>query len=176
VELSRFLWRTAVGAFLLLASLAHGAGLDLDGRVVGVHDGDTVTLLDGERVQHRIRIAGIDAPERGQPFGTAARESLAGLVYGKHVAAHCRKRDRYGRDVCNLFVEARDVGLEQVRTGRAWWYRAYAREQSRADRASYEAAEAEARSAARGLWRDPSPQAPWAWRRQHAPGRKPASA
>jgi endonuclease YncB( thermonuclease family) len=158
-----------VGALLFLAALAHGRALELEGRVVGVHDGDTVTLLDGARVQHRIRIAGIDAPERGQPFGTAARESLAHLVYGKRVAAHCHKRDRYGRDVCALFVEAQDVGLEQVRIGLAWWYRAYAREQSLADRASYEAAEAEARSAGRGLWRDPSPQAPWAWRRRHAP-------
>jgi endonuclease YncB( thermonuclease family) len=163
-------WSTALAVFFLVASLAHGR--ELEGRVVAVHDGDTITLLDGAQTRHRVRIAGIDAPESGQPFGTTAKESLARLVYGERVEADCHKRDRFGREVCRVFVETHDVGLELVRGGFAWWYREYAREQSPRDRASYEAAEAEARSARRGLWRDPQPQAPWAWRRQHAPGRK----
>jgi endonuclease YncB( thermonuclease family) len=171
-----FRCHAAAAALLLVASLAHGRVLELEGRVVAVHDGDTVTLLDGMRVQHRVRIAGIDAPERGQPFGTSARENLARLVHGRRVAAHCHKRDCFGRDVCNVFVEARDVGLEQVREGLAWWYREYAREQRVEDRASYSAAEGEARSARRGLWRDANPQAPWAWRRQNGAGRKAAPA
>ncbi len=171
-----FRCHAAAAALLLVASLAQGRVLELEGRVVAVHDGDTVTLLDGMRVQHRVRIAGIDAPERHQPFGTSARENLARLVHGRHVAAHCHKRDRFGRDVCNVFVEARDVGLEQVRDGLAWWYREYAGEQCREDRASYAAAEGEARSARRGLWGDPNPQAPWAWRRQNGPGRRAAPA
>jgi hypothetical protein len=94
---------------------------------VAVHDGDTVTVLDGERVQHRVRIAGIDAPEKGQPFGEAAKEGLSRLVQGKQVEARCRKHDRYGREVCALFVGTQDIGLEQVRSGLAWWYREYAR-------------------------------------------------
>jgi len=171
-----FRCHAAAAALLLLASLAHGRSLALEGQVIAVHDGDTVTLLDGTQVQHRVRIAGIDAPERGQPFGTSAKENLARLVHGRRVEAHCHKRDRFGRDVCNVFVEARDVGLEQVRNGLAWWYREYAREQRLEDRANYEAAEGEARSARRGLWRDPNPQAPWAWRRQNGPGRKAAPA
>jgi endonuclease YncB( thermonuclease family) len=171
-----FRCHTAAAALLLAASLAHGQALQVEGQVVAVHDGDTVTLLDGRRVQHRVRIAGIDAPERGQPFGTSARENLARLVHGRRVEARCHKRDRFGREVCSVFVAARDVGLEQVRDGLAWWYREYAREQRLEDRASYAAAEEEARSARRGLWRDANPQAPWAWRRQNGPGRRAAPA
>ncbi len=171
---SPFARGAAVAALLLLASLGHAGQLELEGEIVAVHDGDTVMLLDAGRAQHRVRLAGIDAPEHGQPFGATAKDALARLVHGRRVAARCHKRDRYGREVCSLFVEARDVGLEQIRNGLAWWYREYAREQTVADRASYAAAEAEARSAGRGLWRDPRPQAPWAWRRQHAPGRDAA--
>ena len=160
VRRSLFCCHAAVAALCLFASLAHGRVLELEGRVVAVHDGDTVTLLDGMQVEHRVRIAGIDAPERGQPFGTSAKENLARLMHGRRVAAHCHKRDRFGRDVCSVLVGGRDVGLEQVRNGLAWWYREYAREQRAEARASYEAAEGEARSARRGLWHDASPQAP----------------
>ena len=141
---------------------------EVGGSVVAVQDGDTVTVLDGERVPHRIRIAGIDAPEKGQAFGQAAKERLARLVHGRHVEARCPKRDRYGREVCSVFLGTRDVGLEQVRGGYAWWYRDYAREQTLDDRANYEAAENDARQARRGLWFDPTPQPPAAFRRQQA--------
>ncbi len=135
--------------------------------MVAVQDGDTVTILDADRVQHRVRIAGIDAPEKSQAFGEAAKQSLARLVHGQRVDAHCPKRDRYGREVCSVYLGARDVGLEQVRSGYAWWYREYAREQAPGDRAAYEAAESDARQARRGLWTDPAPQPPSAFRRQH---------
>lgn len=153
------------GALGATAAFAH----DFDGRVVGVQDGDTVTVLDGANQQHRIRIAGIDAPEKAQAFGASAKENLARLAFGKHADVRCSKRDRYGREVCNIYVGALDVGLEQVRSGQAWWYREYAREQSPEDRKIYEAAEAEARGARRGLWREAAPTAPWDWRR-HARG------
>ena len=148
VRRSLFRCHVAAAALCLLAPLAHGRSLALEGQVIAVHDGDTVTLLDGTQVQHRVRIAGIDAPERGQPFGMSAKESLARLAHGRRVEAHCHKRDRFGREVCNVFVEGRDVGLEQVRNGLAWWYREYAREQRLEDRTSYEAAEG--RRGARG--------------------------
>lgn len=157
-----------LGAAVLAVALA-GAGAqarDLEGKVVAVHDGDTVTLLDGSRQQHRIRIAGIDAPEKAQAYGEVSKQGLARLAFGKQAEVRCNKRDRYGREVCGLFVGARDVGLEQVRNGHAWWYRDYAREQSPEDRRVYEAAEAEARDLRRGLWRDAAPTAPWDWRRQ----------
>jgi len=154
-------------AALAAAAVAHAH--DVGGRVVAIQDGDTVTILDADRVQHRVRIAGIDAPEKSQAFGEAAKQSLAHLVHGQRVDAHCPKRDRYGREVCSVYLGTRDVGLEQVRAGYAWWYREYAREQTPDDRASYEAAEAEAREARRGLWTDPAPQPPSAFRRQHKP-------
>ena len=164
--------------FLRIVVLAGALGAaayagDFDGRVVGIQDGDTVTVLDGTK-QHRIRIAGIDAPEKAQPFGESAKEHLARLAFGKQADVRCNKRDRYGREVCSVYVGARDVGLEQVRSGHAWWYREYAREQSLEDRKVYSAAEAEARGAHRGLWRDAAPTAPWDWRR-HARGGEQAT-
>jgi endonuclease YncB( thermonuclease family) len=168
----RFL-QILVLAGALGATAVHGR--DFDGRVVGIQDGDTVTVLDSARLQHRVRIAGIDAPEKAQAFGTTAKENLARLAFGKQAEVRCNKRDRYGREVCSVYVGALDVGLEQVRGGYAWWFREYAREQSPEDRKSYAAAESEARAARRGLWRDAGPIAPWDWRRQ-ARGADQASA
>jgi endonuclease YncB( thermonuclease family) len=160
------IFSSAAVALALAVASAATLARELDGRVVGIQDGDTLTVLHVTKQQHRVRIAGIDAPEKSQAFGEAARENLARLAFGKHVEVRCGKRDRYGRDVCNVYSGGRDVGLEQVRGGYAWWYREYAREQSADERGAYEAAEREAREARRGLWREPMPTAPWAWRRQ----------
>jgi endonuclease YncB( thermonuclease family) len=151
-------------AGVLGASAAHGR--DFGGRVVGIQDGDTITVLDATKQPHRVRIASIDAPEKAQAFGESAKENLSRLAFGKQADVRCGKRDRYGREVCSVYVDARDLGLEQVRSGHAWWFREYAREQSVDDRKVYEAAESEARDARRGLWRDATPVAPWDWRRQ----------
>jgi endonuclease YncB( thermonuclease family) len=137
----------------------------LTGRVVKIADGDTLTLLTPDQRQHRIRLAGIDAPERKQPFGNRSRQNLAKLAHGKQVSADCPKRDRYGREVCKVYVGGEDVGLRQIYDGLAWWYRAYAHEQSSEDRQRYEFAEREARSRRWGLWADPSPAPPWKWRK-----------
>src|SRR5262245_79860 len=117
----------------LLAWLLAAGVYAAEGRVVSVQDGDTITVLK-EDWRHRGRIAGIDAPEKGQPFGEAAKQSLVQLTAGQIVDVRCHKQDRYGRDVCSVFVGTRDVGLEQVRLGYAWWYRDYAREQSATER------------------------------------------
>lgn len=82
------------------------------GTVVGIADGDTLTLLDGGKTTHRIRIDGIDAPERTQPYGQRARKSLADLAHGRSARAECPKSDRYGRAVCRVLVDGVDVGLE----------------------------------------------------------------
>jgi endonuclease YncB( thermonuclease family) len=156
--------QAVVLAAALGATAAHGR--DFDGRVIGIQDGDTVTVLDVAKQQRRIRIAGIDAPEKAQAFGASAKENLSRLAFGKRADVRCNKRDRYGREVCIVYVDARDLGIEQVRSGHAWWFREYAREQSPEDRKIYEAAETEARGARRGLWRDGTPTAPWDWRRQ----------
>jgi endonuclease YncB( thermonuclease family) len=80
--------------------------------------------------------------------------------------AECHKRDRYGREVCKVLDRSRDVGLEQIRAGYAWWYHAYAKEQSAEDRERYELAEQEAKAKKVGLWRDPDPVPPWQWQRR----------
>lgn len=135
------------------------------GTVVAIADGDTLTLLDGAHRTHRIRLDGIDAPERKQPYGQRARESLAALTHGRSATADCEKIDRYGRDVCRVTVDGVDVGLEQLRRGLAWHYLRYAHEQTAAARAAYSQAEIEAKREHSGLWstRDPTP--PWDFRR-----------
>jgi endonuclease YncB( thermonuclease family) len=137
----------------------------VEGLVVGVADGDLITILDLDRRQHKIRFSGIDAPERGQPSGFRSKENLSKLIYDRNVLAECGKRDRYGREVCKVLEGSRDVGLEQIRAGYAWWYRTYASEQSPEDRERYESAEREAKGKKVGLWRDPNPAPPWEWRR-----------
>ena len=142
--------------------------------VVRIADGDTVTIVTADKQQHRIRIAGIDAPEKGQPYGDRARQNLAQMVYGKDVTLQCHKTDRYKRKVCKVMVQPADcptcgqtldVGLAQIAVGLAWWYRAYAREQSVEDRGRYESDELESRLRKRGLWALPDAVPPWEWRR-----------
>ena len=153
---------------LLLAVSSLTAWADvLEGRVVGIADGDTLTLLDANRQQHRIRLAGIDAPEKGQPFGQRSKQHLADLAFGKDAMADCYKTDRYGRDVCNVYVNGKDVGLAQLDAGLAWWYRKYAHEQHPKDRVDYESAEDRAAADRIGLWEDKSPVPPWEWRHGH---------
>lgn len=137
----------------------------LTGRVVSVADGDTFTVLDSTRTQHRIRLQGIDAPERRQPYSNVSRQHLAELVAGKTVTVNRAKRDRYGRIVGTVLVDGRDVGLEQVRAGLAWHYKYYQMEQTPGDRARYAHAEEQARARRVGLWQEPNAIAPWEYRR-----------
>lgn len=142
----------------------------LQGLVVAVQDGDTLTVLDESKVQHRVRLAGIDAPEKGQPFGQRSKEGLSNLTYMRHASVEWRKHDRYGRVVGKVVVDGRDVNLAQVAYGLAWHYTAYAKEQAPADRISYSEAEAEARGHHLGLWKDASPTPPWEYRRAKREG------
>lgn len=142
----------------------------LVGRVVGVADGDTVTVLDADKVQHKIRLAGIDAPEKSQPFGNRSKVSLSDLVFSKDVTVEVVKKDRYGREVGKIFVGRLDANLEQVRRGFAWHYKAYQREQSLDDREAYDQAEMEARTSKRGLWLDVDPVPPWEFRKSKRGG------
>jgi endonuclease YncB( thermonuclease family) len=143
------------------------------GRVVGVSDGDTITVLDASNAQHKIRLAGIDAPEKAQPFGQRSKESLSRLVFQKEVEIAWSKRDRYGRILGKVMVQSPDcrtcpktldAGQAQISVGMAWWYRKYAMEQSPEDRGRYEFEEREAKARRVGLWQDPDPIAPWDWR------------
>lgn len=153
----------AVIAFTLLASAA-GAGT-LTGRVVGIADGDTLTVLDATKTRHRIRLVGIDAPEKSQPFGQACKKSLSDLAYNRAVAVESKKLDKYGRAIGKVLVDGQDANLEQVRRGCGWHYKQYQNEQSLDDRLSYNAAEEAARKDRVGLWSDPKPVPPWEWRK-----------
>lgn len=150
---------------LLLALISEYAWAEnIAGRVVGVADGDTITVLDSTNQQHKIRLAGIDAPEKNQPWGQASKQSMSDQVFDRQVIVETGKRDRYGREVGKVLVDGRDANLEQIKRGLAWHYKKYEREQPAADRPVYATAEIEARSARRGLWADSSPMPPWEWR------------
>jgi endonuclease YncB( thermonuclease family) len=136
----------------------------LMGQVIHVADGDTVTVLDDTRTQYKIRLAGIDAPEKKQAFGQRSKESLSDLVFSKSVTVETDKRDKYGREIGKVLVDGVDANLEQVKRGMAWHYKAYEREQPQLDRKVYAEAENEARAARRGLWADSEPVPPWDFR------------
>jgi endonuclease YncB( thermonuclease family) len=138
----------------------------LVGRIIGVSDGDTLTLLDAGKQTHKIRLSGVDAPEKKQAYGQQSKLNLSNLAYGHEATADCPKRDRYRRPVCLVTVAGKDVGLQQIHQGLAWWYRTYAHEQRAQDRRGYERAEQMAREKRVGLWREKDPKAPWEWRRE----------
>lgn len=142
---------------------------ELVGHVVGVLDGDTIDVLTPTKTQVRVRLAGIDAPEKGQAFGNVAKKELSDLVFGKQVTVEWRKKDRYGRTVGKVIVDGVDANLKMVEAGLAWHYKQYAREQSPADRASYDRAEEDARATGIGLWGDKQPVPPWEFRKEPAP-------
>jgi endonuclease YncB( thermonuclease family) len=136
------------------------------GKVINVADGDSITVLDANNTQHKIRLAGIDAPERRQAFGNVSTQSLAEQVAGQFVVVEWDKVDRYGRKVGKVLLAGRDRNLEQIKRGLAWHYKQYQREQSPTDQQAYAAAEADARAARLGLWRDPEQVPPWGFRRK----------
>jgi endonuclease YncB( thermonuclease family) len=163
-------------ALLILGTSIANAQV-LTGYVVSISDGDTLTLLV-ERQQHRIRIAGIDAPEHFQPYGNRSRTNLSRYAFNQDAKAECYKHDIYGRDVCTVWVRpygcrdcklTLDVGLAQVTDGMAWWDRNHVNEQSAEDRGSYESAETMAKLRRLGLWADTKPVPPWVWRHALAP-------
>jgi endonuclease YncB( thermonuclease family) len=128
---------------------------------VGITDGDTLSVLrDGKAA--KVRLWGIDTPEKAQAFGTRARQFASELVFGQTVTVTVRDTDRYGRLVADVILpDGRSLNRELVAAGMAWWYRQYAK-----DDATLAKLEAEAKAAKRGLWSDPHAIAPWTWRRQ----------
>lgn len=154
--------QTAVRVVALLlagsVSWAQAADPPAAGRVVAIADGDTLTVLDDANAQHKIRISGIDAPEKSQPFGTAARRRLGELVAGQTVALEVRGRDKYGRTLARVAIKGQDIGEQLVGEGLAWHYKRFDND------AALAAAEAKARAARRGLWSDKEPVPPWEWR------------
>ena len=170
-------WLRQVGAAALLIVAQVAAAETRTCLVVGVSDGDTVTARCGKPgayEQVKVRLSGIDAPEKRQPYGERARQALAAFVFQRWVRLDCPKTDRYGRSICSVWVapnsapdgpKTLDAGLAMVTQGMAWWYRTYALDQAPQARGQYGFAEQEARAKRVGLWRDASPMPPWEWRR-----------
>jgi endonuclease YncB( thermonuclease family) len=156
--------------FILLAILGVSSAWAeaVTGIVIGISDGDTLTLLDQHHDQHKVRLAGIDAPEKRQDFGQRAKQNLSAMAYGQQATVEGRKIDRYGRLIGKVIVGGTDVNLRQIEMGLAWHYKAYEREQMPGDRLAYAAAENAARSLRRGLWASPQPTPPWEFRRERA--------
>jgi len=139
------------------------------GQVNRIDDGDTIAVVTNAGQQEVIRLAGIDAPESGQPFGAQSTENLAKLVSGKAVTLDCTGEVSYGRLVCKVLLpNGDDVDLDQVKVGLAWHYKQYQSEQSPQDRAAYAAAEDAARKARVGLWSDSNPVQPQDYRHHTA--------
>jgi endonuclease YncB( thermonuclease family) len=159
---------------LVLAAPARAA--ELRGKVVGVSDGDTITVLDAARTTHKVRLAGIDAPESGQAYGARSKQQLSALVYGKPVIVIWHRRDRYKRIIGQVLQPApgecapageecvKDVGLALIESGLAWHYRRFQNEQTASDRERYARAEQTARARREGLWKESSPVPPWEYR------------
>ncbi len=148
---------------LLIALLVatHGAGAQtVTGKVVSVHDGDTITVLVDRR-QVKVRLAEIDAPELGQAFGARSRQALAAMCAGKDAQVIDRGKDRYERTIGRVICAGVDANAEQVRRGWAWVFIRYAPKNS-----PLYSVEAEARAEKRGLWADPEPVPPWEWRKR----------
>ncbi len=133
----------------------------MHGTCIRITDGDTATVLVQGQEQVRIRFWGIDSPEKGQPFGTQARQKLAELIFGKHVRVDVVEYDRYGRSIGKVHVGNLYANLEMIRCGMAWHYREYAPYDT-----ELSAAECEARSKRIGIWSHAHPVPPWQWRRQ----------
>lgn len=134
---------------------------ELSGRVSRVADGDTVTIIDSQREKHKVRLFGIDSPESDQPYYRAAKNALSKLVDGKSVGVDVKTTDKYGRVVGTVFVNGRNVNLEMVKLGYAWWYEYYAPLNG-----DLREAQEHARAYENGLWADSKPTAPWDWRRR----------
>ena len=150
-----------LAVFALLAASGPLHAAELQGRIVRVIDGDTLSLLDASRVEHRLRLASIDAPEKAQAFGARAKQALSDKCFGKEARATITDHDRYGREVARVSCEGTDAAEAMVRMGMAWVFRRYAQSSS-----PLYTVENEAHEARRGLWSAPSPVPPWEWRHQ----------
>lgn len=169
-------------SIILLAALAVAAkpgaktilipeGETAAGRCVGVHDGDSMTVLietpDGPR-QAKIRLDGIDAPELGQAYSTKSKETLSSLVFDKPCEVESMGGDKYGRTIGRVISAGRDVNAAMLEAGMAWHFEKYD------DRESMAARQRAAQKSKAGLWADPNPIPPWDWRKMSKEERKAA--
>ena len=143
---------------VLLASSAFAG--DVSGPLVSVLDGDTIEVLHNNRTE-RIRLNGIDCPEKGQAYGKKAKQAASELVFGKEVTLQTNGKDKYGRTIADVLLpDGTNVNHELVKQGWCWWYRKYA-----PGNVILEELERRARGAGLGLWANSAPIPPWEWRK-----------
>lgn len=166
--------KTSAALLFLLLSHSVAQAETIIGKVIKVSDGDTINILDANHVKYHVRLAGIDAPEKEQPFGKRAQQKLSELVFGQEVRFEWSKLDFRKRPVgvvlvspkgCSTCEKTIDAGYEVLKAGLAWHYKQYQREQTSEDRLRYSKGEIDARGQQIGLWADPEPTAPWEWRK-----------
>lgn len=146
-------------AFLMFCCCSTQAlAVSFTGKVITVIDGDTLDVLHNNKPE-RIRLNGIDAPEKGMPYGQAAKEYVLDMAALKMVTVEVKDTDRYGRTVGDVILpDGRNLNRDIIKAGYAWWYQKYSND------ASLGELEKGARIARKGLWRDPRPKPPWEWR------------
>ncbi len=144
----------------LMLSVTPAFSYEMTGKVIKIADGDTVTLMSSDYSKYKIRLLGIDAPEKSQPFGRKSKRMLANLIGRKVVTAQCTGKDRYRRHLCTLYYRHIDVNGEMVANGGAWVYRRYYKGRY------YYRLENQAKSKGLGLWKTSESKAipPWDWR------------
>jgi len=146
--------------FLLILQLTVFIGYaQLKGKVVAVSDGDTFTLLTSDKKQVKIRLHGIDAPEHGQDYATAAQDFLGDLVFGEEVYVEEKNKDHYGRTIGMVWLQKKNINEELLKAGFAWHYKEYDKS------TAWSLLEQEARKTKKGLWTKSNPTAPWSWRK-----------
>ena len=154
-------WRGLFAAALLSILTTTAQAEPLAGRIVGVHDGDTLRV-NHEGKSLRVRLYGVDCPELKQPGGIEARALARRLAFGRVLLIESKGRDRYGRTIGRVFLlSGNTLSRELVKAGRCWWYKRYA-----PDDQYLKELEAEAKADKRGLWANPDPVPPWEWRKQ----------
>lgn len=150
---------SVIGVGLLLLAVSSQAAT-VSVKVVGITDGDTVTVIDNTKKSYKVRLEQIDAPERRQAYGNRAKQHLSALVYKKTVMMDWNSKDRYGRILGTLFYQGNNINYQMVADGYAWAYTKYLRDQI------YANAQAVAKNKRLGLWNEDNPVPPWDWRKR----------
>ena len=153
MEFNKRLFRLFGRIAILIPSLLFA----LSGKVVSIHDGDTITVLQGKQ-QIKVRLFGIDAPELKQPYGKKSKQFLANLIAGEVVEVEGNGEDRYKRTIGTIYLNGADINAQMVENGYAWAYRKFSKK--------YTLQESQAKKQRLGLWRDKEPIPPWEWRKR----------
>ena len=142
---------------ILLLTMLYASLFAFNGKVVSIHDGDTITVLQGKQ-QVKVRLFGIDAPELKQPYGKKSKRFLANLIAGEVVEVEENGNDKYGRTIGTVYLNGDDINAQMVENGYAWAYRKFSKK--------YTAQESKAKSQRLGLWQEKEPIPPWEWRKR----------